>query len=210
MQDAVVELLEIGIPSQRRVASLAEHKAQEPIVLLGDAPQMVFPCRGRDRWREPDIAHDVLARRKASDRPQDQERGQRRERAHAWVRHEPPSVGVGVSDLGDLALEDGDSGIQPGQELAMDSGRAPQGIRGGHFSDEGDDLGVDGRPPGGFPESVAQCSRKRRRCQRTTVSGVTMTSGRRHPTQTLASQTQKRRSLLRSLGRATVRLYTAS
>jgi hypothetical protein len=29
-----------------------------------------------------------------------------------------------------------------------------------------------------------------------------MTSGRRHPTQTLASQTQKRRSLLRNLGRA--------
>jgi tetratricopeptide (TPR) repeat protein len=37
-----------------------------------------------------------------------------------------------------------------------------------------------------------------------------MTSGRRHPTQTLASQTQKRRSLLRSLGLAIVRLYTAS
>src|SRR5262249_7135392 len=37
-------------------------------------------------------------------------------------------------------------------ELAMDSGRAPQRIRGGHFADERDDLGVDGRAaPGGPP-----------------------------------------------------------
>ena len=53
-------------------------------------------------------------------------------------------------------------------------------------------------------------SRKRRRCHRRTVSAVTITRGCLHPAQTLASPTQKRRSVVRSLGRAVVLLYTAS
>src|SRR6267378_3961391 len=67
-----------------------------------------------------------------------------------------------------------------------------------------------GRPPVGRPESLVQYSRKRRRYHRRTVSGVTITRGRFHPAQTLASQIQKRRSVVRSLGRAVVLLYTAS
>ena len=55
-----------------------------------------------------------------------------------------------------------------------------------------------GRPTVGRLESLAQCSRKRRRCQRRTVSGVTMTRDCLHPAQTLASPTQKRRSVVRS------------
>src|SRR5262249_20348361 len=69
---------------------------------------------------------------------------------------------------------------------------------------------TDGRPPGGRSERVVQCSRKRRRCHRTTVSGATITRAALHPAQTLASQIQKRRSVLRSLGRRTVLWYTAS
>jgi hypothetical protein len=38
-----------------------------------------------------------------------------------------------------------------------------------------------GRPTVGRPESLAQCSRKRRRCQRRTVSGVTITRDCLHP-----------------------------
>jgi hypothetical protein len=38
-----------------------------------------------------------------------------------------------------------------------------------------------GRPPVGWPESLVQYSRKRRRCHRRTVSGDTMTSARRQP-----------------------------
>src|SRR5207237_8240078 len=63
-----------------------------------------------------------------------------------------------------------------------------------------------GRPPVGRPESLVQYSRKRRRCHRRTVSGLTITRGCLHPAQTLASPTQKRRSVLRSGGRVTVRL----
>src|SRR5436309_6678250 len=63
-----------------------------------------------------------------------------------------------------------------------------------------------GRPRVGRPESLVQCSRNRRRCHRRTVSGVTMTRGRLHPAQTLASPTQKMRSIVRSRGRVTVRL----
>src|SRR5437870_1625479 len=54
-----------------------------------------------------------------------------------------------------------------------------------------------GRPRVGRPESLVQCSRKRRRCHRRTVSGVTITRGCRHPAQTLASATQKSRSVVR-------------
>jgi hypothetical protein len=69
---------------------------------------------------------------------------------------------------------------------------------------------IGGRPTRGRPESLAQCSRKRRCCHRRTVSGDTMTRACLQPAQTLASPTHKRRSVLRSLGRVTVRLYTAS
>src|SRR5882762_9781043 len=67
-----------------------------------------------------------------------------------------------------------------------------------------------GRPRVGRPESLVQCSRKRRRCHRRMVSGVTITRACRHPAQTAASPTHKRRSVVRSLGRGTVRLYTTS
>src|SRR5437016_14259236 len=53
-----------------------------------------------------------------------------------------------------------------------------------------------GRPTVGRPESLVQCSRKRRRCQRRTVSGVTITRGCLHLVQSLASPTQKRRSVM--------------
>ena len=86
----------------------------------------------------------------------------------------------------------------------MDSGGAPQRIDGCHFSDEGDNLGVHGRRPTvGRPESLAQCSRKRRRCQRSTVSGATMMRACAH---VRAIQIQNHRSLLRSFGRGVVRL----
>jgi hypothetical protein len=67
-----------------------------------------------------------------------------------------------------------------------------------------------GRPPVGCADRWVQCSRKRRRCHRRTVSGVTIRRCDRHAVQTLARPTQNRRSVLRSLGRATVLLYTAS
>jgi len=62
----------------------------------------------------------------------------------------------------------------------------------------------------GQPESLVQCSRKRRRCHRRTVAGVTITRECLHPAQTLASPTQKSRSVVRSFGRVTDLLYTAS
>ena len=89
----------------------------------------------------------------------------------------------------------------------MDSRRAPERVGGGHSHDQDFDLGVDGwAPPVGRPESLVQCSRKRRRCHRRTVSGVTMARGCLHPAQTLASVTQKKRSVLHNRGRVTVRL----
>ena len=51
-----------------------------------------------------------------------------------------------------------------------------------------------GRPPVGRRESLVQCSRKRRRCHRRTVSGATMTSACFQPVHTLDSPTQKSRS----------------
>ena len=65
---------------------------------------------------------------------------------------------------------------------------------------------MGGRPPVERPESWVQYLRKRRRCHRRTVSGVTMTRDCLQPAQTLASPTQKRRSVVRSLGRVIVRL----
>ena len=56
-----------------------------------------------------------------------------------------------------------------------------------------------GRPPVGRPESWVQYSRKRRRCHRKTVSGDTKSRACLQPVQTLASPTQNRRSIVRSL-----------
>ena len=93
----------------------------------------------------------------------------------------------------------------------MDSRGAPERVRGGQACNEGLDLGGDGRAtpdrPGGEP---VQYARKRHRCHRRTVWGVTITRGCLHLGQALASPTQKRRSVVRSRGRVAVRLYTAS
>jgi hypothetical protein len=51
---------------------------------------------------------------------------------------------------------------------------------------------MGGRPPVVRPESWVQYVRKRRRCHRRTVSGVTMTRDCLQPAQILASPTQKR------------------
>src|SRR2546427_2140829 len=97
------------------------------------------------------------------------------------------------------------------QELTMDSRGTPEGIGRGHLYDKSRDLGVDPRAARvGRLESLVQCSRKRRRCHLSTVSGVTITRDCLHPTQTLASHTQKRPSLRRSLGPRANLLYTAS
>jgi hypothetical protein len=45
---------------------------------------------------------------------------------------------------------------------------------------------MGGRPPVGRPERCVQYARKRRRCHRKTVSGVTITRDCFHPAQTLA------------------------
>ena len=50
---------------------------------------------------------------------------------------------------------------------------------------------IGGRPTRGRPESLVQCSRKRRRCHRRTVSGDTMTRACLQPAQTLASPTHE-------------------
>jgi hypothetical protein len=65
---------------------------------------------------------------------------------------------------------------------------------------------IGGRPPVVRAESLVQYSRKRRRCHRRTVSGVTITRDCLHPAQTLVSTTQKSRSVGRSLGRVVVRV----
>ena len=65
---------------------------------------------------------------------------------------------------------------------------------------------MGGRPPVGRPESWVQYARKRRRCQRRTVSGVTMTRDCFQPAQILACPTQKKRSVLRNQGLVLVRL----
>jgi hypothetical protein len=47
-----------------------------------------------------------------------------------------------------------------------------------------------GRPTERRPESLVQCLRKRRRCQRSTVSGATRTRAALQSAHTLANQTQ--------------------
>jgi hypothetical protein len=78
----------------------------------------------------------------------------------------------------------------------MDARGAPEGVRSGHAGDRALISALTGgRPPVGRPESSVQYWRKRRRCHLRTVAGVTITRACFHPDQTLASATQKRRSV---------------
>jgi hypothetical protein len=78
------------------------------------------------------------------------------------------------------------------QEVPVHPRSTQQGIRRGHFPDEGAiSTSTEGRPRVGRPESRAQYSRNRRRCQRRTVSAETMTSACRQPVHTLASATEE-------------------
>ena len=81
------------------------------------------------------------------------------------------------------------------EEFAVDSRSTPQGISRGHSSDQDSEGGVDRRTARRGAESVAQWRRKRRRCQRSTVSGATMTRAWLQADHTLDRQTQRSRSL---------------
>ena len=77
---------------------------------------------------------------------------------------------------------------------------------------------INWRTSGGMPGRPTRCrlfhvqkSRKPRRCQAKTVSGLTMTSAARHPFQRLDSQTHSMRSARVNRGRyGRVRLMTWS
>ena len=124
----------------------------------------------------------------------------------------PPGLGRRGAPLreqpGDGALGHVDAELE---ELAMDSRGSPERIRPAKRVTKALISALTGgRPPVDRSESLAQCSRKRRRCQRRTVSGATITRAALHPVHTLDRHTQKSRSPLRSFGRLAVRLYTAS
>ena len=96
-------------------------------------------------------------------------------------------------------------------ELPMDSRRAPERIGRGPAGDQGlESARPGGRSPVGRPESVVQCSWKRRRCHRRTVSGVTITRVSLHSVPRRDNPAQKSRALRCSLDRLALRLYTAS
>src|SRR5919106_4974099 len=123
-------------------------------------------------------------------------------------KERPPGLrGLGTTlrhEAGDGALGDVDADLE---KLAVDARRTPQGVSGGHLSDEGSDLGIDtgttaGRPtrePGPILAEAAALPAQ-------DVSGETMTSAFRQPVQTLARPAQNRRSIVWSFGRGMARL----
>ena len=120
------------------------------------------------------------------------------ERTLAALRHQP----------GDGALGDVEAELQ---KFPVDSRSAPRGLAVAIRVTRARISAVTrGRPTEGRAEGLVQYSRKRRRCRRTTVSGLTMMSACFQLLHTWASTTQKSRSAVRSFGRLTVRWYTAS
>jgi hypothetical protein len=103
-----------------------------------------------------------------------------------------------------MVVADGDAELG---ELAVDARRFHRGFAMAiALTSATTSVLTGGRPPRDRPERRVQYSRKRRRCQRRTVSGDTMTSACRQPVQTLARPTQNRRSAARSFGRGVSRL----
>jgi len=144
--------------------------------------------RGHSEEIEGDQVSDVVV----------EERAPSLRRLGAPLRHEP----------GDCALGHVDTELQ---QLAMDSRSAPERVRGGHAGDQSLGLGMDGwatsgRAAGELGPVLAEAAP----LPPQDGVGVTIARGCLHPGQTLASQIQKRRSVVRSLGRAVVLLYTAS
>jgi hypothetical protein len=163
-------------------------------VEVDDAPAMVSEhdedeehpqaCGGYREEIEGDQVRDVVGEKRAP--------GLRR--GCAPLRHQP-----GNGSLGHLDAE------LP--EFAMDSRGPHRGFIAVMFLMRAVISAlIGGRPTRGRPESLVQCSRKRRRCHRRTVSGDTMTRACLQPAQTLASPTHNRRSIVRSLGRGAIRL----
>src|SRR5437016_13649384 len=110
------------------------------------------------------------------------------------LRHQP----------GDGALGQVDAELE---ELGMDSRGAPEWIRRDHSADQGFDLGADGRATAGGPGGeLGPVLAEATSLPPQDGVRVTITRGRLHPVHTLASTTQKSRSVRRSGGRAMVRL----
>jgi len=128
--------------------------------------------------------------------------------AHVVSQEGPPVLrGLGTTlwyEAGDGALGDVDADLE---KFAVDARRTQKGLAAAIFLMRAAvSVSMRGRPRVGRRDSWVQYSRKRRRCQRRTVSGETMTSACRQPVQTLARPAQNRRSIVWSLSRGVVRL----
>ena len=89
----------------------------------------------------------------------------------------------------------------------MNTWRTPERIRRGHSPDQGVDLGVDRRAAAGGPGGeLGPVLVEAPPLPPQDGVGSDVTRGRRQSAQTLASATQKSRSVRRSRGRITVRL----
>src|SRR4029453_10172614 len=74
----------VGTRGQRRC--LAQHPAEESVALLGDLAEMLLVGRGVNRRGQADVTYNVLAVRETFDRAEDEDGGQRRQRADPGMR----------------------------------------------------------------------------------------------------------------------------
>lgn len=87
------------------------------MALFGDLAEVVFVGRGVDGWSQADVTHDVLAVRKARQRPEDEHGRQRGQRPDAGVREREASARIGRGYGGDQLVEPVDPGRQPNKQF---------------------------------------------------------------------------------------------
>ena len=146
----------------------------------------------------PRVGEDHQDEQEPAGRGRDHEEIRRHDLADVIRQERAPRLRWRLATADHVFRDGGLTDVDPEfQQFAMDPGRPTAGsLR--HRPNQRPDVGRHGRSPDAARLFQLQHSRKPRRCQAMTVSGLTMTSAVRHPVQTRDSQTQSKRSALAS------------
>jgi len=119
MQDGEVATAKVIVRASREGGRLTEDPAEERAALLGDLAEMVFVGRSVNGGSQADVAHDVFAVREARDGPEDEDRGECRQRTDAGMRQQQTRPWVGIGRGGDAIVQFVDPGGQPGEQFEI-------------------------------------------------------------------------------------------
>jgi len=119
MPDGEIATAKVIVRAGREWSGLSEDPAEKRAALLGELAEVVVVGRSVNDGSQAAVAHDVFAVREARDGPEDEDRGEGRQRTDAGMRQQQTRPWVGIGRGGDAIVQFVDPGGQPGEQLEI-------------------------------------------------------------------------------------------